>query len=390
MPKFHGLGEPKIGDIEEVVEKIEEKPNIKPRLTFPFSCSKERASAIEQVNADVPDPDAILDMIMSPDIIIGAMGFELIKRVSSMNQRQKDLLSASIKSVALKPDCEYKTTALDALRVMPERAVEIIDELLENCGDGEFIFNFECGKLRTEYIETGTLRRDTFNKKELIGHNASSYLMSTKKPLFATSNPAELIERLSRVEHIADAVSGILSIINFLTRKHKQSFGIIINGSTAKGYMSPESDLDLTIIGNDPATLKTGEAMIRKFAGAKICEAGIKIIDTNNFLGGLDRVRSYRLFSGLYFGDTNLLIRAQADLFSALDEQQWDDLRISMKFYEELNIDRALKRNLKGSGYGDLSDLKKVITLNRVPPPYQETKALIEKRMKRIENNNKN
>lgn len=82
--------------------------------------------------------------------------------------------------------------------------------------------------------------------------------MATRKPLFATPETKDLIEKIRKLERISER----------LKKEFGDDFvGIIIFGSTAKGYRLEESDIDWGIIAkNEKVPERFRE--IAKFGGS--------------------------------------------------------------------------------------------------------------------------
>jgi hypothetical protein len=148
--------------------------------------------------------------------------------------------------------------------------------------------------------------------------------------------------------------------------------------------MAKDSDIDLTIVGRDKNELEMAAILLSRTAGAKICRGGILLINARAGEAVTDHMSQNRLFSGIFFGDREIITRIQLDMVSSLTEAEWDFFRLRLAYDMGSNLYRAVDRNLGGTSPDGLRIARQMIALNTVPPPYQETKALLEKRMRKI------
>jgi hypothetical protein len=228
--------------------------------------------------------------------------------------------------------------------------------------------------IRPAWLEDETKARQS-------GGMSGYQFLVTKKPLFATGSKEALTLRLERIAAAAE----------ILRKREKGFIGIVVNGSTEKGYMLPTSDLDIALVGHN-----IGQQLFKgleEFLKASVCAHGSRLLEVDEdevARGDVQEISVISsLFQGLFFGDRETLARVQQKTFSELDHETWDRLRGQM-FVTQANIEKAVGRlDIKDKSLETFKKAKRIAVLNRVPPPYEETKKILERRMRKMEEKKK-
>jgi predicted nucleotidyltransferase len=211
------------------------------------------------------------------------------------------------------------------------------------------------------------------------------WLLSTKKPLFATPEIEQLIDKIKKIE----------KIVKELQEEFGDDFiGIIILGSTAKGYSKKESDIEYSIV-----ALEHNMFQIRNRFKELALEYKLNIetyfdlqvylnkdiFNEERFGAGVNNFMESEiisgniscLFQGLFFGDFKKLAEIQKKLIKLLTPEKWDETRREI-FLEETELKKAqLRYNLSEE---EFLKIQQVIALLRIPPSYDEMVKLLEKR----------
>ncbi|MDD4983437.1 MAG: nucleotidyltransferase domain-containing protein [Candidatus ainarchaeum sp.] len=181
-------------------------------------------------------------------------------------------------------------------------------------------------------------------------------LMGSRESVLATSHIKALAERNRKIS----------SIVSTLRKKHKDFIGLTIFGSTEKGYFTPESDLDYAVIGK----ADVGPDLIKecKAGGLDLCQSHIHVTGT-----GKNVTKFAPLFYGQFFGDREALRKLQGDVFSRLNEQDWNKIRVEI-LGQETNLRKGLTRS--GVGFRETNRIL-LAAAQKVPPPHAEMKRLL-------------
>jgi len=394
MPKFHGLEGSTREEREEFSEEVKERePRVKPRLTFPFPLSKEREAAIDLVNCENPDPEMVLMAMESQDRVVSRVGLGMAVTMENMGEAQLSRIAHILELVILDPNRDFfeRSSAVSNLRVVPDYALRRLPIIIGNLPEKEKDWiTVQCRNM-LEYFqaeERGEIALIPYSE-ELDEKNDGEVTddpepITTRKPLFATPYKNILAQRLEGINLAA-------KLLGFIDAS---SVGFIVNGSMAKGYMGPKSDIDLALVHRhetEPvALIKTllkelANRCLGKLTGAEVCKQGIKSVAVNRDNVVMDFEDRSRLFGGLFCGDSVELTEIQYATLLGMTDSEWDRLRIAIYRNEIANIPKARARFYPTSTVSDVKKAMRLIILNRVPPPYEETKALLEKRMRKIE-----
>ena len=184
------------------------------------------------------------------------------------------------------------------------------------------------------------------------------------KPLLIGSRESMLAT--GHVKALAERNKMISEIVETLRKTHPDFIGLIIFGSTDKGYFTPESDLDYAVVGEKDV----GPDLIRecRARGLKLCQSHIQIARKSK-----DIAKSATLFYGQFFGDREALKRMQRVAFSGLDEQDWNRVRMEV-LKQETNLRKGLVRS--GVGFRETNRIL-LAAAQKVPPPYAEMKRML-------------
>jgi HEAT repeat protein len=188
------------------------------------------------------------------------------------------------------------------------------------------------------------------------------YLLPTQKPLFATPETKELLERLRKLRGIAEKLK---------ERFGDDFIGIVILGSMAKGYLSEESDTDYGIIATDLNVLKE----FRKMAEAENlnpCSPHYAEVKENEISGNKNI-----LFCGIFLGDEQKLRKLQKIVIQTTRQDEWDGIRRIIMENETRLFKAAERFNIPDEG---MEKIKICAALLRVPPSYDEMIEIVKRR----------
>ncbi|MFA5247174.1 MAG: nucleotidyltransferase domain-containing protein [Candidatus Micrarchaeia archaeon] len=174
-------------------------------------------------------------------------------------------------------------------------------------------------------------------------------LLFNRYPFLASKDPTAVAERIGKVA----------GIIRELKQQHPDEVvGVNVFGSTSRGYMNEESDLDYYFIGSHQASTKFYKRLkdekIRTFKSKK------------KTLGPKNR-HSNALFTGLFIGDKDELRRLQVEKIRQMSPAHWK--RVARQTYgSEKNLDKLLQRHGIAEEKGVRAYIEAINSLNRVPP----------------------
>ena len=170
----------------------------------------------------------------------------------------------------------------------------------------------------------------------------------SRKTLFATGYPKELLTRLKKLD----------GIVRQLKVKYGDDFtGVTVFGSTSKGYVTPESDLDYAVIARNPKALEKFKKRAENLK-LKLChEYYVHPEETGE--------PANALFRGLFIGDHKQLRQAQRKIIQRISQPEWN--RIVNRIREtEKNLGKADQRF--GLTREESLKLQLAAELARVPP----------------------
>lgn len=195
------------------------------------------------------------------------------------------------------------------------------------------------------------------------------WLLATKKPLFTTPYTKELAERILEIK----------KIVKEMKDKFGDRFiGIVIFGSTAKGYFTPTSDLDWCVIAKDKEVLEYFEKIAQELKLPLCQEHYIEVDETYK---AKTKTNIKILFYGLFLGDREMLHKVQKNTLESMDPkkypQEWDGIRKIIMGYE-LDLLKASRRF--GIDEEKMERIKVFSALLRVPPTYNEALEIVRRR----------
>jgi len=126
--------------------------------------------------------------------------------------------------------------------------------------------------------------------------------------------------------------------VSRIKAQYPELVGLIVLGSTSKGYWTPTSDLDWGLIfeqdkdnPDHKQNIEEIKNIFRKLAsdkGFSICiDASFVASHAQDYLKQKDFNALSTIFNGLFFGDRQKLKKIQADIISNLDSKQWNEVR---------------------------------------------------------------
>ncbi|PKL72214.1 hypothetical protein CVV26_02610, partial [Candidatus Kuenenbacteria bacterium HGW-Kuenenbacteria-1] len=230
---------------------------------------------------------------------------------------------------------DVRISVAQALSNLGEKALPILKKMIENEDPDVLKEATQAKSERTSEIEN------------------RAWQLSTKKPSFATIFDKGLSERILKIEKIVEK----------LKKEYKENFiGLVIFGSTSKGYYTPESDLDWGIIAKNK---EVSTRFINLASSLSLCGEHYAGVDNKNQI----KENKETLYYGLFFGDSKKLLEIQKETFKTLDKKEWDAIRKNI-LENETNLEKAGDRFFLEEE--KLDEIKQSAALLRVPPSYEE------------------
>lgn len=277
-------------------------------------------------------------------------------------------------------NAEINRIRLEAIKALDELGEKALP-ILKNIDDNDFsnIDNARkeaIDKINKEFLLTSERisKNENIDAKKIINpiekENKLEILLSplftSKKPLFATPETKELAEKINRVEEI----------VKKLKQRYKNNFiGIVISGSTAKGYSTKESDIDYRIIAKNEKITKYFKKLAEQ-QQLKLCDIQKKPyidVDKKNQIILSQEI----LFHGIFFGDQQQLHQLQKKFLESINEKEWDEIRERIRDAGVFLIKAKERYNLTSE---KLEEIKQFISLLRVPPILKEMLEIIQRR----------
>jgi len=216
------------------------------------------------------------------------------------------------------------------------------------------------------------VRRSARLSISMIKGGGYKHLISTQKPLFATPETEALIERIKILEKIVER----------LKNKFGDRFiGLVVFGSTAKGYFTKESDFDGAIIATDKSVLEEFEKMGKAESINFDIVYYVEVNPENEILKcviigeeGELLTDENVLFCGIFLGDRGKLKEIQKRAIQRMTPERWDNIREEIMM-EETNLEKLGERFKIPEE--EMERLRLATIILRVPPSYNETKKLL-------------
>jgi len=188
-----------------------------------------------------------------------------------------------------------------------------------------------------------------------------SWLLATKKPLFATPHTKELAERIFNIQDMAKIMADEFG---------DKFIGLTVFGSTAKGYAEPESDLDWGIVAKDK---EVSDYFQKTAKSLRLCHEHYAGVDEKYKVQDNADI----LFYGLFFGNRKELQKLQKTALEDMGENGWENIRYKIRSNELGLIKAAMRFGIKDE---EMEKIKQAVALLRVPPPYDEALRIVRKR----------
>lgn len=236
--------------------------------------------------------------------------------------------------------------------------------LLKLLNDGKLHDFFGDSPAESEAIKVLFGNSKVGNKVGLDELQGYRKLITSRKPLLASGNLEFLDHRFLALDQIAMS----------LEQEFGDKFsGIIIMGSTTRGYAQETSDLDAVVLGSDPQIADKFKNMADQHQ-IKVCTYCFMQIDDKND-NNLEQTE--KLFTGIYVGNREKLLRFQQQILSKIDQEYWDGMRgLILKVNTDLTK-LAVWLSVKDE---EKDKIKTLIELNTVPPPLELARVAIENR----------
>ncbi len=302
--------------------------------------------------------------------------YDVRKAVAQALGNQGEKALPILKKLSNDEDPDVRAAVAQALGNQGEKALPILKELskdknpdvrkavaraLGNQGEKALPILKKLSQDEDPYVQKAAI--EALDKME----GKYKWLLATRKPLFATSYTEELAERISNIQEIV--------------RKLKEEFGddfvgLVILGSTSKGYFARSSDLDWGII----AGKKEVSERFKEMAAARSLNLCLEHFVNSNeeyqVQEGKAATVSF-LFCGLFFGDYDRLLEIQEKLLRRINPKIWDEIRREI-LANETRLAKAQERF--GLEDQESEKTKQAVALLRVPPPYQEALRIVQRR----------
>jgi len=160
---------------------------------------------------------------------------------------------------------------------------------------------------------------------------------------------------------LAERLDAIKRITELVRREFGGKFtGVLVLGSTSKGYVEYGSDLDFRVLGSAAARRRFLELALKEnLAGGKLHD--------------IEKAGAFNLFTGLFFGDRKGLLRIQRKTANSLTEEKWGSFISSIR--DNDSIANGMVRHLVPPSEDERLQVSAMLT--RLPPTLRETRALL-------------
>ena len=347
---------PRQGGAQELAEAIREAAagkKLRPFSAVTWPLSRERRTAFDLLTAQRPDFEKVKKLLESSEdepVLLAAL--HAAKRVpDGEKQGAKKALRALLSSDSL----EVRGDAATQLAAMANKRE--LEKLLNHPTSEVVRLAAQDFVTAQEKKPPEKAGRAEFGRGRFKGFDRM-WLLGSRKPLFATPATRELVERLAAVQKISRALKKEFG---------KKFVGVLVVGSTAKGYFKPASDLDYVVVTSDKKAADRFEE-IGRGNGIKLC-ASYDVDPT------FERSPSMKhLFKGVFFGDRKKLAEAQRRFVQQASGDAWSEVIQYVKYHEG-DLEKAVKRF--GVPSGEREKLRLAAWLLRVPPPLGEMRKIM-------------
>ena len=392
MPKIFTLEEPSREKKEELIEKLRQYPELKPRVTVTWPLSKERETALEMIKSERIEEKAIINLLKSADFIENRAGLYILSQTPNIPKGLEKKAIPFLKEFILESqDGEIKERAFKALSWMPG-SLSFLTELIEaekysrwrakttdnqnlaiktiaNIPEGQsFLKNLTKSKdwwvkkEAEQALEEISPRKEAAQEKQKeMPEKGYPWLLATRKPLFATPFTQELATRILELDKIEKKLR---------EKNGDKLVGIVVYGSTAKGYLKSASDLDYTVISEDPQVVKQFKKLAESL---DLCPVH------DHWVGPEEgKISGYvnALFTGIFFGQRKKLLEYQKKYLTQIDEDGWHKIRRIIMIAES-----SILRAQRVLGLKEREKIEEAIALLRTPPPRKKALEIINQRL---------
>jgi len=398
MPKIFSLEKPSKEKQEKLKGELREFPKILPELTCFWPLSKEREEALEMIKREKMSKEAILNLLKSPDFVENQAALYILNRAKNIPQElQEEIFPFLEKFIVESRDNELQGRALRILAKIP-KSLPFLKELIEDekyepwrsqstanqALAIEIVGNIDAPEAKF-FLKKLTRSEDWWVKdvavKALEGQLALPeevaeekqdseekgyhWLLATQKPLFATPYTPELAKRITELTEVEKKLR---------KKVGERLVGIVVFGSTAKGYFRELSDVDYTVVAEDYQVVKEFEKIAEPLL--TLCE-GQWVGPVEGEISGYTNT----LFSGLFFGNKKKLLEYQKKFLEQTDDKKWDLIRKIIMIGE---TDISKTKIILGLEEKELDKTREAIALLRTPPMRKKALEIIEERLEQL------
>lgn len=366
----------------KLIEGLKEYRGLKTKLTFSFPLNRTRKEILKMIAEGKIKEEIIIKLLESSDFIEKKIGLFLLKQPHSFSNKGYPKIISILEKMKDDEDMYVRAAVAEALGNLGKKGLSILKKMKN---DEEWYVRIAVSKALGNFkkknlpfleriiqdedldipTELGEMFNDLIKKFLLIFKKEKGYkwLLASQKPLFATVFTRELAERILKIQKIVEK----------LKKEFKDEFiGIIVFGSTHKGYFMPGSDLDWAIITQNPKCAEEFKK-ISKSENLDLCYEHKIIVNKEYQLDNFSIFLAVVLFQGLFWGDYEKLKKIQSNFLKNIDEKKWDKIRRRI-MENETKLSKAAERlNLKKD---EIERIELASSILRVPPSYKEALEL--------------
>jgi len=179
-------------------------------------------------------------------------------------------------------------------------------------------------------------------------------------------------------ENIASKIKGLANLMQEATTSDQRIIGLAIYGSFDKGYATPESDLDCTLIVKTPNSEQDAELLkkIRAFSENEFDRKTFALSDRKN-TALINPLGDAAIFTGSFFGDAKRLQGVQRELLLHI-QPRWEQMRRTLA--DQVTINKAFERNYPSITPIQTEFASHWLKLLRVPPQFEESLQFLTKK----------
>ncbi len=193
-----------------------------------------------------------------------------------------------------------KSVLISALGKIGEAARPLLDRIASTIRAPRHTRNREFEALTEALSNTPSFRRQM-----------SDRIMGVEEPALATPY---MLQNLQTMEEIT-------AVVDEFSRRYGNNFtGVFVRGSTGKGYMRGESDIDVTVITED-------QRIAREFAEELYKKTGTRVEQHSTSRESIVSGQGYRLFSEMFIGELGEREKLRREYLNSADEQDWESTR---------------------------------------------------------------